>query len=145
MFYLLKFTSSRLYSGEVQIAQMEKQHEKGREDLQGLNIALDSEQQGLELVSLTYPPCFNLYLTRNPPSQMKCRMSVKGIAGTTPAQSNWKVSHIRRELSTFSPPNMHPTSLLSDASKDAPKVGKTSEPPSMTMCLTALGKSVRIN
>jgi len=43
---------------EVQIAQMEKQREKDREDLQGLNIALDSKQQELELVSLTYPPCF---------------------------------------------------------------------------------------
>jgi chromosome segregation ATPase len=37
---------------EVQIAQMEKRHEKDREDIQGLNIALDSKQQELELVSL---------------------------------------------------------------------------------------------
>jgi hypothetical protein len=36
---------------EVQIAQMEKQRERDREDLQGLNIALDSKQQELELVS----------------------------------------------------------------------------------------------
>ena len=43
---------------EVQIAQMEKQREKDREDLQGLNIALDSKQQELELVSLTSPLCF---------------------------------------------------------------------------------------
>ena len=43
---------------EVQIAQMEKQREKDRGDLQGLNIALDSKQQELELVSLTYPPRF---------------------------------------------------------------------------------------
>jgi chromosome segregation ATPase len=35
---------------EVHIAQMEKQREKDREDLQGLNIALDSKQQELELV-----------------------------------------------------------------------------------------------
>lgn len=39
-------------NGEVHIAQMEKQREKDREDLQGLNIALDSKQQELELVSL---------------------------------------------------------------------------------------------
>jgi chromosome segregation ATPase len=38
---------------EVHIAQMEKQRERDREDLQGLNIALDSKQQELELVSLT--------------------------------------------------------------------------------------------
>jgi chromosome segregation ATPase len=37
---------------EVHIAQMEKQRERDREDLQGLNIALDSKQQELELVSL---------------------------------------------------------------------------------------------
>jgi len=43
---------------EVQIAQMEKQRVKEREDLQGLNIALDSKQQELELVSLTYLPYF---------------------------------------------------------------------------------------
>lgn len=36
---------------EVHTAQMEKQRERDREDLQGLNIALDSKQQELELVS----------------------------------------------------------------------------------------------
>jgi chromosome segregation ATPase len=36
---------------EVHIAQVEKQRERDREDLQGLNIALDSKQQELELVS----------------------------------------------------------------------------------------------
>jgi hypothetical protein len=36
---------------EVQMAQMEKQRERDREDLHGLNIALDSKQQELELVS----------------------------------------------------------------------------------------------
>ena len=39
---------------EVHIAQMEKQRERDREDLQGLNIALDSKQQELELVSLNF-------------------------------------------------------------------------------------------
>jgi hypothetical protein len=43
---------------EVHIAQMEKQRERDREDLQGLNIALDSKQQELELVGLIQPPCF---------------------------------------------------------------------------------------
>ena len=37
---------------EVKIAQMMKQHSLDKEDLQGLNIALDSKQQELELVCL---------------------------------------------------------------------------------------------
>lgn len=36
---------------DVKIAQMEKQHERELEDKMGLNIALDSKQQELELVS----------------------------------------------------------------------------------------------
>jgi hypothetical protein len=40
---------------EVHIAQMEKQRARDREDLQGLNIALDSKQQELELVSALSP------------------------------------------------------------------------------------------
>lgn len=39
---------------EVQMAQMEKQRERDREDLHGLNIALDSKQQELELVSFFF-------------------------------------------------------------------------------------------
>jgi chromosome segregation ATPase len=50
---------------EVQIAQMEKQREKDREDLQGLNIALDSKQQELELVSLTLLTVFRPCLMSN--------------------------------------------------------------------------------
>ncbi|KAI9451023.1 hypothetical protein F5148DRAFT_1370655 [Russula earlei] len=90
------------------------------EDLQGLDIALDSKQQEVELI--------------------KCRMSVKSTAGTTPAPG--KVNHIRRKSTTLSPPSTsRPASRLSDTSKDVPKVmGKISEPPS-----TTLGKSVRIN
>ncbi|KAI9509890.1 hypothetical protein F5148DRAFT_676408 [Russula earlei] len=109
---------------EVHIAQMEKQRERDREDLQGLNIALDSKQQEVEL--------------------MKRRMSVKSTAGMTPAPG--KVNHIRRESITLSPPSTsRPASRLSDASKDVPKVaGKTSEPPSTSVRVT-LGKSVRIN
>ena len=52
---------------EVHIAQMEKQRERDREDLQGLNIALDSKQQELELVSLIYPPCFAVLNGQNHP------------------------------------------------------------------------------
>lgn len=42
---------------EVSIAQMEKQRDRDREDVLGLNIALDSKQQELELVS----PCACFY------------------------------------------------------------------------------------
>ena len=76
-------------------------------------------------------------------SQLKRRMSVKGTAGTTPAPG--KISHIRRESSTFSPPSTaRPLSRLSDAGKDVSKAGKTSES-STTPRVTTLGKSVRIN
>ena len=37
---------------EVKIVQMTKQHSLDKEDLQGLNIALDSKQQELQLVCL---------------------------------------------------------------------------------------------
>jgi hypothetical protein len=127
---------------EVHIAQMEKQRDRDREDLQGLNIALDSKQQELELVSAYLISLACAEWAK--PSQMKRRMSVKGTAGTTPAPS--KANHIRRESSTFSPPNTRPASRLSDASKDVPtKAGKTSEHPSTTTRVTTLGKSVRIN
>ncbi|KAI9461858.1 hypothetical protein F5148DRAFT_1315836 [Russula earlei] len=94
------------------------------EDLQGLDITLDSKQQEVELI--------------------KCRMSVKRTAGTTPAPG--KVNHIHRKSTTLSPPSTsRPASRLSDTSKDMPKVvGKTSKPPSMSVHVT-LGKSVRIN
>ncbi|KAI0270710.1 hypothetical protein BC834DRAFT_967439 [Gloeopeniophorella convolvens] len=113
---------------EVHIAQMEKQRERDREDLRGLNIALDSKQQELELI--------------------KRRMSVKGTAGVTPAPN--KVSHIRRESSSFAAPagaSSRPASRLSDASKDAPKLaaGKVPDVPVLRAGVTTLGKSVRIN
>ncbi|KAH9001907.1 hypothetical protein EDB86DRAFT_3074702 [Lactarius hatsudake] len=107
---------------EVHIAQMEKQRDRDREDLQGLNIALDSKQQELEL--------------------LKRRMSVKVTAGPTPAPG--KVGHIRRESSTFSSPahTSRPASRLSDDSKDTSKAGKA---PEVSSRVTTLGKSVRIN
>ncbi|KAH9016698.1 hypothetical protein EDB85DRAFT_1898005 [Lactarius pseudohatsudake] len=110
---------------EVHTAQMEKQRERDREDLQGLNIALDSKQQELEL--------------------LKRRMSVKVTAGPTPAPG--KVGHIRRESSTFSSPGhtSRPASRLSDDSKDTSKAGKAAEVSSITARVTTLGKSVRIN
>ena len=46
---------------EVKIVQMMKQHSLDKEDLQGLNIALDSKQQELQLV--WFFSFFNIYLT----------------------------------------------------------------------------------
>ena len=45
---------------EVKIVQMTKQHSQDKEDIQGLNIALDSKQQELELVC--YFNCFLFFL-----------------------------------------------------------------------------------
>lgn len=39
---------------EVKLVQVTKQRSQDKEDLQGLNIALDAKQQELELVSLFY-------------------------------------------------------------------------------------------
>ena len=139
---------------EVQITQMEKQRDRDREDLHGLNIALDSKQQEVELVSVNNFCCVLFFNRRRCFFQLKRRMSVvKGTAvGPTPAPS--KVGHIRRESTTsFSPPPTHssrPASRLSDDNKDAPKAGKASSDgvsstTTTTTRVTTLGKSVRIN
>ncbi|KAF7325929.1 hypothetical protein MKEN_00443800 [Mycena kentingensis (nom. inval.)] len=52
---------------EVKIVQLNKQHGFDKENISGLNIALDSGQQELELV-------------------MKRKLGVRGTAGSTPAQ-----------------------------------------------------------
>lgn len=46
---------------EVQITQMEKQRDRDREDLHGLNIALDSKQQEVELVSVDDFCCVSFF------------------------------------------------------------------------------------
>lgn len=43
---------------EVKMAQITKQRNQDKEDMQGLNIALDSKQQELELVS--FSPCMKV-------------------------------------------------------------------------------------
>ncbi|CAK5271161.1 unnamed protein product [Mycena citricolor] len=83
---------------EVKLAQMGKQHKQDKEDLQGMNIALDSKQQELEL--------------------MKRKMGVRGTAGSTPAQ---KTSQQRRDSTVFNAtPSVgsRPPSVLSDAGSD---------------------------
>ncbi|KAF7325920.1 hypothetical protein MKEN_00442800 [Mycena kentingensis (nom. inval.)] len=103
---------------EVKIVQLNKQHGLDKEDISGLNIALDSKQQELEL--------------------MKRKLGVRGTAGSTPAQSS-KIAHQRRDSAVFSTPSLgsRPPSVLSDSGTDggSASAGKTS----------ALGKSTRLN
>lgn len=111
---------------EVKILQLTKQHQQDKDDIGGLNIALDSKQQELELV--------------------KRRLGVRGTGGTTPAPTP-KVSS-RRESSAFSTPTVapRPPSALSDVSKDGSErklAGTPSGAPRAS--LTALNKSIRTN
>ncbi|THH17486.1 hypothetical protein EW146_g3331 [Bondarzewia mesenterica] len=109
---------------EVRLVQMKKQSDRHSDDLQGLNIALDSKQQELEL--------------------LKRRLGVKGTAGTTSAPS--KVAQHRREsLSSFITPTVsRPSSRLSGGGGDMARTGRLSEAPS-TVKTSMLGKSVRAN
>ncbi|KAG2363990.1 hypothetical protein BDR07DRAFT_1375382 [Suillus spraguei] len=105
---------------DVTIVQLRKERERDREDVNGLNIALDSKQQELELI--------------------KRKISLKSVAASsTPVPSR----AIRRE-SMNGTPSSRPPSSMSDASKD----GK-SDTPSTSLAprasLSALTRSVRIN
>ncbi|KAI0824945.1 hypothetical protein BC628DRAFT_1321363 [Trametes gibbosa] len=110
---------------EVKLVQYAKKHTQDKEDLDGLNIALDSKQQELEM--------------------LKRRLSVRGTAGSTPA-STAKVPAQRRESSIFGTPSVagsRPPSALSDTGSTA-KDRRMSETPA-TATKSALGRSVRIN
>ncbi|KAJ7222558.1 hypothetical protein GGX14DRAFT_429090 [Mycena pura] len=103
---------------EVKIVQITKQRAQDKEDMQGLNIALDSKQQELEL--------------------LKRRLGVRGTAGSTPAQPS-KIGHQRRDSALFSTPSVgsRPPSVISDAGTDGGSASGTKMP--------ALGKSLRFN
>ncbi|KAJ7431233.1 hypothetical protein FB451DRAFT_436193 [Mycena latifolia] len=103
---------------EVKIVQITKQRAQDKEDLQGLNIALDSKQQELEL--------------------LKRRMGVRGTAGSTPAQPS-KIGHQRRDSAVFTTPGIssRPPSVISDAGTDGGSASGAKIP--------ALGKSTRLN
>ncbi|KAJ7042789.1 hypothetical protein C8F04DRAFT_54305 [Mycena alexandri] len=83
---------------EVKIVQITKQRAQDKQDLQGLNIALDSKQQELELI--------------------KRKMGVRGTAGSTPAQPS-KIGQ-RRDSAIFTTPSIgsRPPSVISDAGTD---------------------------
>uniref|UniRef100_A0A8H7XXY7 Uncharacterized protein n=1 Tax=Psilocybe cubensis TaxID=181762 RepID=A0A8H7XXY7_PSICU len=115
---------------EVRLLQAAKQHGQDKEDLAGLNIALDSKQQELELI--------------------KRKLNVRGTAGSTPAQPA-KASHHRRDSSIFSAtPISRPPSVISESGTDAGgstiKKKSSAETPMLNSTkITALGKSTRIN
>ncbi|KAJ7794481.1 hypothetical protein B0H14DRAFT_3556884 [Mycena olivaceomarginata] len=100
---------------EVNIVQITKQRAQDKEDLKGLNIALDSKQQELEL--------------------LKCRMGVRGTAGLTPAQLS-KIPR-RRDSAVFKTRSIGscPPSVLSDGT----------EKRSADTNVTTLGKSSCLN
>ncbi|KAH9932361.1 uncharacterized protein B0H18DRAFT_929183 [Fomitopsis serialis] len=101
---------------EVKLVNLQKQRAQDKEDIQGLNIALDSKQQELEL--------------------LKRRMSVRGGSATPAAPS--KVPPHRRESSIFGTPSVNgsrPSSVLSDTGSTTK--GKFAETPS-----TLKGKGV---
>ncbi|KAJ7236719.1 hypothetical protein B0H12DRAFT_1222413 [Mycena haematopus] len=106
---------------EVHIATIATQRAKDKEDLEGLNIALDSKQQELEL--------------------LKRRLGVRGTAGNTPSQSK-KPTLQRRESSVSVAPKMRPSSITSEFGVDLSRERKASAESSK---IPALGKSTRLN
>ncbi|KAH7927195.1 hypothetical protein BV22DRAFT_297659 [Leucogyrophana mollusca] len=119
---------------EVVIVQLKKRSARDKEDLSGLNIALDSKQQELELV--------------------KRRLGVRGTGGSTPAQPS-KVAASRRDSSIFATPSgppssvgSRPPSVLSDAGSERKALGESAserKDSAPRASAAALGKSVRMN
>ncbi|KAF8622280.1 hypothetical protein AX15_007147 [Amanita polypyramis BW_CC] len=116
---------------EVKVVQMTKQLAQKEEDITGLNIALDSKQQELEL--------------------MKRRQGVRGTAGSTPAQPS-KLQHRRNSsVSVGTPTLSRPPSVTSDSSGRESVLGKQrklssdSTLTSSAIRISTLGKSARVN
>ncbi|KAI0674695.1 hypothetical protein C8Q78DRAFT_1118171 [Trametes maxima] len=110
---------------EVKLVQLAKQRAQDKEDMDGLNIALYSKQQELEMI--------------------KRKINVRGTAGGTPASAA-KVPPHRRESSIFATPSVvssRPPSALSDTGSIT-KERRMSETPS-TATKSTLGRSVRAN
>ncbi|KAF8889052.1 hypothetical protein BD779DRAFT_1521715 [Infundibulicybe gibba] len=112
---------------EVKIMQAGKLREKDREDLVGLNIALDSKQQELEL--------------------LKRRIGVRGTAGSTPAQSSKVASRHRRDSSIFTTPSIpsRPSSVMSDIATTKERKISGDAMSLSSARAQALGRSTRIN
>ncbi|KAL0574759.1 hypothetical protein V5O48_007206 [Marasmius crinis-equi] len=112
---------------EIKIVQLTKGREQDKDDLNGLNIALDSKQQELELI--------------------KRKMNVRGTAGSTPAQT--KIGSVpRRDSAMFSTPSARPPSALSDSGKESVASTSTKErklSSETPMKNPALARSTRAN
>ena len=121
---------------EVKIVQITKQRAKDQDDLQGLNIALDSKQQELELVSPM--GLGKTQIDSDFSCKIKRKLGVRGTAGSTPAQHS-KIAH-RRDAST--PVSSRPLSIASDSGLSDKK---SSETPVSVSRVAPLGKSVRGN
>ena len=134
---------------EVKIVQMTEQHSLDKEDFQGLNIALDSKQQELQIVC-----CFFIYIYIHlsflilTSMQLKKKNGVKGTAGSA-QPSKLPVSH-RRESSIFTatPVQPQPPSAISDSGTDTmhiPGKNVSLEMSASSTKVLALGKSKRVN
>ena len=126
---------------EVKLVQLAKQRAEDREDLAGLNLALDSKQQELSLVrsfssTFCYSPLTDIHL------QIKRKIGVRGTGGSTPAPARI----VRRDSSVFGTPTVQerPSSVLSDASSTTSRSRKVETPVSAVKA-PALGKSGRAN
>ncbi|KAF8184973.1 hypothetical protein K438DRAFT_1723794 [Mycena galopus ATCC 62051] len=110
---------------EVQLAQITKERAQDKQDLEGLNTALDSKQQELEL--------------------LKRRLGVRGTAGNTPPQSS-KPTHQRRGSSVSVAPKMsRPSSFTSEFGVDLNRERKASAESTTGTKIAALNKSTRLN
>ncbi|RDB23432.1 Calcium-binding and coiled-coil domain-containing protein 1 [Hypsizygus marmoreus] len=115
---------------EVKLVQLAKQRAKDKEDLNSMNIALDSKQQELELI--------------------KRNLGVRGTGGSTPAPaSRIQATHGRRDSAIFKTPTIsRPSSVMSDTGSTTGKERKLcvdSTPAGMSGKVSALGKSIRVN
>ncbi|KAF5376080.1 hypothetical protein D9615_007716 [Tricholomella constricta] len=113
---------------EVKLLQLNKQHQRDKEDLEGINTALDSKQMELELI--------------------KRNLGVRGTGGATPAPAS-RVAQHRRDSTIFSTPTVsRPSSVASNASstigKDRKRISAET-PASSATKISALGKSIRAN
>ncbi|KAG6861812.1 hypothetical protein C0995_011693 [Termitomyces sp. Mi166 len=109
---------------EVKLVQLTKQHQRDKEDLEGMNTALDSKQMELELI--------------------KRNLGVRGTAGATPAPAS-RVTTSRRDSAIFSTPTVsRPPSSASEAGSITSKK-RSSVEPSSAIKVTALGQSARSN
>ncbi|KAJ7043279.1 hypothetical protein C8F04DRAFT_1390105 [Mycena alexandri] len=108
---------------EVLVAQITKQRAQDKQDLEGLNIALDSKQQELEL--------------------LKRRLGVRGTAGNTPPQSSKPTQQRRESVSSIAPRMSRPSSFTSEFGVDLGRERKASA--ESVSKIPALNKSTRLS